>query len=306
MAYDYQLDFNGLVMGDGTLYDVVDWSGLEEFSTRNTDTAIPAGWGAIGGSSFVDARVATIVVECLDPTAVVLLEAGLTPAPLSAPATLYPVRWKFPNREELVAYGRVARRSRPRTVTTALGLTQVTFELELPDPRAYAYVASNLSAPVYFAGTTVLDLATGSGGGLGFDLTVDATTNLGFDFGGIAPSGQVAATNAGDVETFPVVTFTVAGGLVGQWSLTNLTTGGVLALGGALNPGDTLIVDCRPVNTGATAITPVLLNGVSAFAYWQAPRVPLALVPGANLLQLDVQSGSGTLSGLVSWQSAYL
>lgn len=306
MAADYQLDFNGTLLGDGTTYDVVSWSGLEEFTTRNTDVPIPAGWGAIGGSAFVNARTATITVESIDPLAIAALEAALIPPPLSAPGTLYPIRWKFPEREELIAYGRVSRRGRPRNVTTALGLTRLTFELELPDPRAYAYAASNLSLPVYFAGTTVLDLTVGAGTNLGFDLTVDAGTDLGFDFGGIAASGQMVATNLGPIEAFPVVTFTVAGGLVGQWSITNLTTGGVLSLGGALNPGDTLIVDCRPPNTGATVITPVLLNGASAYPYWQAPRIPLALAPGDNLLQLDVQSGSGTLTGLVVWQSAYL
>lgn len=306
MADDYQLDYNGLIMGDGTAYEVVDWAGLEEYAARNTDTTIPYGWGAIGGAAFVNTKVATVTIECVDPTAIPLLEAYLTPPPLSAPTTLYPIRWKFPEREELIAYGRVARRTRARTITTALGMTAVVFELEFPDPRCYAYATTSVTAPVYFAGTDTCDLATDSGANLGTDLTVDSGKNLGFDLGGIPASGQVIATNGGNVETYPVITFQVTGNSVNAFTLTNVTTGVVLSIGGLLNIGDTLIVDMHPANAGASAVIPVELNGASEYSYWQPPRTTLALPPGDSVLQLDVQSGSGTLTALVEWQSAYL
>lgn len=307
MADDYQLSFGGLVtVGDGTTYDVVSWGGFEEFATRNTDVTIPAGWGALGGSSFVHPRVVTLAIESVDPYAMIALQAALTPAPLSEPTTLTEIRWKFPEREEMVAYGRISRRSRPRNVTTALGLTRLTVELEFPDPRCYAYASLVAVAPVFFPGTTSLDLTADSGANLGFNITVDSGADLGFDFGGISASGQIVCTNAGEVETFPLITFSTTGGPCNQYTLTNVTTGQVLTVGGTLEIGDVLTFDMRPANAGTTAIVPVLLNGAARYSYWQPPRTPFALAPGDNVLQLDVQSGSGTLTAQVTWQSAYL
>lgn len=306
MADDYQLDYNGTVIGDGTVWDVTNWGGLEEWTSRNTDVTIPSGWGALGGSAFVAARVAQVTVESVDPVAITLLEATLTPPPLSAPATLYPVRWKFPEREELVAYGRVSRRSRPRTITTALGLTSLAFELEFPDPRCYAYTPSTGTAPVYVAAATAWDLTASSGTNAGTDLAVDSGTGAGFDFVGTAGSGLVTVSNAGDVETYPVLTFTAANSAVNQWSLTNLTTGAVLTFSTTVAPGDVMIVDLRPASSTSTTVVPVTINGTAEYSAWVAPRTPMAFPPGESVLRLDQLSGSGTLTCGISWQSAYL
>lgn len=306
MATDYQLDYNGTVIGDGTTWDVTDWSGLEEWTSRNTDVVIPAGWGSLGGSAFVNPRVVTITVETVDPVAATLLETVLTPPPLSAPATLYPIRWKFPNREELTAQARVARRGRPRTITTALGLTSLTFELEIPDPRAYAYVPSSFTAPTYTSGTTALDLTAGSGADLGFDLATDSGVNLGFDFGGTAGTGLINVINSGDVETYASLQFTCTGGSVLQWTLTNQTTGIVSTFATTLNPGVVMVVDMKSVAAGSSTVVPVTISGGSAYSAWVAPRVPMAFPPGTSVLRLDVQSGSGTLSCQGTLQSAYL
>lgn len=306
MAGDYQLDYNGTVIGDGTTWDVTDWSGLEEWTSRNTDVVIPAGWGSLGGSSFVNPRVVTITVETVDPVAATLLETVLVPPPLSNPSALYPIRWKFPNREELTAQARVARRGRPRTLTTALGLTSLTFELEIPDPRAYAYVPSSFTAPQYSSGTTALDLTAGSGADLAFDLTLASGADIAFSFVSTPGAGLINVINSGDVETYASLQFTCTGSSVTQWTLTNQTTGIVSTFNTTLNPGSVMVVDMRAVAAGSATVVPVTINGSSIYSAWVAPRVPMAFPPGTSVLRLDVLSGTGVLSCQGTLQSAYL
>ena len=305
MASDYQIDVNGTLMGDGTVWDVVSWGGLEEWTTRNTDVALPSGWGNIGGSSFVNSRVAVVTIESVDPTNVTALEVALVPTAMSTPSTLYPIRWKFPNREELVAYGRVSRRMRTRDISSALGLTQLTFELEIPDPRAYAYVSSTATAPVYVGGTAGIDYATGAGVDLGTDYTVDATTNLGIDYVGVTGTGLTNCVNNGDVETYPVFTISAAAG-ISSFSITNWATAVTATFAVALGAGQVMIVDMRAVATNSPTATPVSIGGVSYYGAWVAPRNVLALPPGTSTLIFTVISGDANATCGITWQSAYL
>ena len=303
-ASDYQLDFNGTVIGDGTAWDVVSWDGLEQFSTRGTDVVLPTAWGAIPGSSYVDPRVVTITVESVDPTNILLLEAALLPPANASPDSLVPIRWKFPNREELLVSGRCSRRARARDLTTALGLTQFTFELEIPDPRCYAATPSQVSLTVFVSGSSGFELSAGANVNLGFDLTVDATTNLGFDLVGASGSGLQTLTNAGQVDTYPIIAFSAPAGM-SSWSVTNQTTGQVLTIVQTLNVGETLIANMVAAATG-TADLPISLSGVSRYGSWQAPRTPLRLIPGPNVLRFDVAAGDLNATALVTASSAYL
>lgn len=305
MASDYQLDFNGTIMGDGTTYDIVSWAGLEEFVTRNTDVMIPAGWGAISGASYVQPRVVTITVETVDPAAIAVLETVLVPPALSAPSTLGTIRWKFPNREELTARARCSRRGRPRNLTTALGLTSLTFELEVPDPRQYAYVPTTAVGTVFVAGGGGWELDQAATTNLGWDLTVGAGADLGWELVGSAGSGLVALVNSGDVETYPVFTFSAGTGL-SQWSVTNQTTGVVASFLTPLASGQTLVADMAAAATSSGTVTPITVGGASRYAGWVAPRTPMALPPGTSLLRFDVQSGDPLATVAISAPSAYL
>ena len=303
-ATDYQLDFNGTIMGDGTAWDIVSWAGLEMFATHGSDVVLPTGWGAIPGSSYVDPRVVTIVVESVDPTNMLLLEAALLPPANVSPADLVPIRWKFPNREELRVFGRCSRRVRNRDLTTALGLTRLTFELEIPDPRAYAASALSGSLSVFVSGSSGFDLTVGAGVDIGFDLTVGAGVDIGFDLVGISGSGLLIAMNAGQVDTYPQMVFSAPTGL-SSWSVTNQTTGQVFTVNQTVNVGETLIADMQAAATGSTSL-PISLSGVSRYGSWQAPRIPLRLIPGANLLRFDVATGDPNAACLITWASAYL
>lgn len=303
-ATDYQLDFNGTIMGDGTAWDIVSWVGLEMFSTRGSDVVLPTGWGAIPGSSYVDPRVVTIVVESVDPTNMLLLEAALLPPANVSPADLVPIRWKFPNREELRVLGRCSRRIRSRDLTTALGLTRLTFELEIPDPRAYAAASSSGSLAVFVSGSSGFDLVTGAGVDIGFDLVTGAGVDIGFDLVGISGTGLLIATNAGQIDTYPQMYFSAPAGM-SSWSVTNQTTAQTFVVNQTVNVGETLIADMQAAATGSTSL-PISIGGVSRYGSWQAPRTPLRLIPGANVLRFDISVGDPNATCLITWASAYI
>ena len=307
-AADYQLDFNGTVIGDGTAWDVVEWGGMKEFTTRGSDVSIPNGWGSIPGNTYVNATTRVVTVESVNPVDILLLEAALTPPSNAAPDTLVPIRWKFPLREEFLCYGRCSRRAQPVSLTTALGLTQFTFELEFPDPRVYSAVLQQASLTVFTAGLSGFDLTAGAGADIGFDLTAGAGVDIGFDLTGTASTGLQTITNSGYVDTYPIITFSPATG-ISSFSVTNQTTGQTLTINQTLNAGQTLIANMQAAATstsGGTTGLPISIGGVSVYGSWQAPRIPLRLVPGANILRFDVNAGDTAATALVTASSAYL
>jgi hypothetical protein len=171
-ALDYQLDYNGTILGDGTAWEITSWGGLEEFTTRGSDVPFPTAYGSIPGSSYVDAKVVTIVAESVDPANMLLLEAALLPPANSTPDSLVAIRSKFPNREEFLMYGRCSRRMRTRDITSTLGMTQMVIELEFPDPRIYSAVLQQASLTVFVAGSLALDFTVGAGADLALEFTV--------------------------------------------------------------------------------------------------------------------------------------
>ena len=304
-AADYQLDFNGTIMGDGTAWDVVSWAGLEEWTTRGTDVVAPTLWGTIPGSTFVDPKVVTITVESVDPTNMLLLEAALMPPADNSATDLVPIRWKFPNREELKVSGRCSRRARNRDLAATAGLTRLTFELQIPDPRAYSAATTSYSIPVFVAGVAGWDSTAGTGVDAGWDSTAGTTVDAGWDSTvGAAGAGLANVTNSGTVNTYPVITFTAPAGM-SAWSVTNQTTGQVLAFTQTLNTGESLIADMQIVATGKPGV-PISIGGASRYGSWTAPRTPFVLIPGVNLLRFDVPTGDQNAAAALAVQSAYL
>jgi tail protein len=276
-ALDYQIDFNGTVLGDGTPWEVMSWAGLEEFTTRGSDIVLPTAWGAFPGSSYVDPKVVVITVESINPIDMLLLESALLPPQNSTPDTLVPIRWKFPNRDELMVYGRCSRRSRARDQASTLGLTRVTFEMEIPDPRCYSASLTQLSTSI----------ATSSGG-----LTFAAPAPFVFGTGGVG--GTVDAANAGTIETPYVIVFT--GPLVAP-TLEHTAQAKILSFTGTLAAGETLVVD--------SSARTVMLNGTASRYSWLTIASQwFTLQPGSNGLKFSGASGAGTMQ--ISYRNAWL
>lgn len=303
-ASDYQIDFNGLVIGDGTAYEIMQISGLEDWSTRGSDVPIPNAYGSIPGSSFVNASVVTVVVESVNPPDMEILVATLSPPSNAAPDTLVPVRYKYPNSEERLRFGRCSRRGRVRDVPSTFGKTQLTFEVEFPDPRAYSAVLQQASLTVFVAGGSGFELTAGAGADIGFDLTVSSGADIGFDLTGTSSSGLQTITNSGYVDTYPIIVFSPATG-ISAFSVTNQTTGQTFTVNQTVNPGQTLIANMQAVATGNGAL-PLSIGGSTVYGSWVPPRLPLRIVPGANVLRFDVTTGDTAATALVSVPSGYL
>lgn len=308
-AQDYQLDWNGaIVVGDGTLWEIDSWAGLEELTTRGTDVPQPQAWGSIPGSSYVDARVVTIVIESDDPSNMLVAEAAFLPPSESAPDLLSPMRVKFPNREEFLIYGRVARRVRSRDVESTFGVTKMTIEFEFPDPRLYSAVLQQASLTVFVAGSLGLKMSLGAGADLGVKMTLGSGVDLGVKMIGVASTGLSTITNLGYIDAYPIITFSPATG-ISSFSVTNQTTGQVFTVNQTVSPGQTLIADMQAAKTGMSngaAALPMSIGGSSVFGSWVPPRTPLRLIPGANVLRFDVTVGDPAATALVTAPSAYL
>lgn len=307
-ASDYQLDVNGTILGDGTAWEIKSWGGLEEFSSRGSDVPFPTAWGSIPGSSYVNSKFVQIVTESVDPSNVLLLEASLVPPQNAAPDALLPIRHKFPNREEMLMYGRIGRRARLRDEASTFGKTGFAFEMEFPDPRIYSAVLQQASLTVFVAGGAGFEYSIGAGANLGFDYTLDAGTNLGFDYTGTNSSGLQTITNLGYIDSYPIFVFAPATG-ISSFTVTNQTTGQVLTINQTVPAGQTLIADmmaaATSMSSGAAAL-PMSIGGSSVYAGWQPPRTPFRLVPGPNVLRFDVAIGDSTATALITAPSAYL
>lgn len=121
-----------------------------------------------------------------------------------------------------------------------------TFQLSAPDHRKYgATLTFVVTLPSSSGG---LDFATG--GGLNF------ATGGGLNFGTVGSTGSVSASNPGTADTYPVITFSAAGGSLSNPTVTDTITGKQLAFIGLTLAGtDQLVIVQNPVGRS------VLLNG---------------------------------------------
>ena len=310
-AGNYQVDFNGTVIGNGTDVILMDFSGFEQWSTRGSDVTLPTAWGSIPGSSYVESKVVALSVRSQNRTAIAAFEAALIPPTNAAPDVLVPVRWKYPDREEFLCYGRCARRNRVRSVEsdTATFMWQFDFELEFPDPRVYSAVLQQVSLTVFVSSSAALEYTVSSGVNLAFDYTVGAGVDLAFDYVGASSSGLQTITNLGYVDAYPLIVVSPASG-ISSFVVTNQTTGQVLTVNQTVNVGQTLIVDMQAAATaigalGSTSVLPISIGGSSVYGSWQPPRIPLRLQPGPNILRFDAV-GDASAAALVTAPSAYL
>jgi hypothetical protein len=148
------------------------------------------------------------------------------------------------------------------------------------DPRIYAEPAKSATASL-----------GSSSGGLGFP--------HGFPHGfGSATSGAAVCLNAGNIETYPVITITANSAGASGIRLLQETTGEEWSITLTLGAGETLTVDMG----NRTA----LLNGTASRAPFvnRPPSVWFGLEPGSNSIRLQA-TGTGTVAS-VAWNDAYL
>ncbi|PKV95927.1 tail protein [Amycolatopsis echigonensis] len=153
------------------------------------------------------------------------------------------------------------------------------------DPRFLDSAVQTAGATVVSTSTDGLDWATGGG--------LDWSTGGGLNWGTSGSTGLLSMTNSGTAPTWPV--FRISGPMTNP-TLTDPTTGNVIAYTGFVDVGQTLVIDCSPF-TRTVNLNGIDRSGALSSAAWI--QIPAG---GTTVLQF---SGSGAGSLTASWQSAY-
>lgn len=285
---DYQRSFNGLVIGDGTAYNLMEETGLEGFTVRSGTRNLPRDDGAIPGLHLVETKTVILPIEVVgDP------ETDITPLVDDAHDAFAPRRtgelqyiFKNPGHPERFVWARPLRFERSRTVTGVLGLDQFQVALEVADPRIYSLELFSSQVPVF-----------GSVGG-GHDLPiVEMPVNM-----SAATQLLGIAENTGSRDAYPRIIVQYVSGTVSGILITNLTNGDTLDVNAAIATGQQLIIDMDAF-IRATGDHVVSIGGSTRYGDWQVPRNPFRISPGSNTLKIEVDGGNGIVDTTVQWRN---
>ncbi len=267
---DYQIEYGGLAMGDGTDYDFLNFEGFGIPEVISADTELVGRHGLAAGVDRLGGRFFELALE-VDGTADTL-DARLAALGLAfAPAGVEtPFVFQIPG----VAGGGVRRiLARPRGAFAPIGLArafgelaEVVIPLGATDPRIYDEAETS----------TETVLASTSGG-----LTWPLTWPLAW---GTTLSGIIAPDNTGNFETGATLTMT---GPVTNPRVENLTTGQLIGVTLVVADGSTLVIDL----TERT----VLLNGTaSRMSALTAASEWWTLQPGENQIRYGADTATAS------------
>lgn len=296
---NWELQYNGLQIGNGTPYAVTNIEGLDNPTVRNADIVRPRDHGQFVGLDLLGGRDITITGD-FTTDGVSLQSAGkaLGAAFVSGAVTELPFWFQFPNLPILCSVARCRKRTTPIDFGYSVAtLAKMTILLHATDPRLYG-------APQ----TASVGLPTPVGG-----MTFPATFPL--SFGGGSNFSVLPVVNAGNVEMRPLLVLT---GPMTNPTIVNTTAGWSLSFTNpaqtsfTLNAGDTLTIDTDTghavtyLASGTTVSSP-RRNWVIAGSTWPDPSKNVGgLVPGSNTIEFGSQD-SGAVAGTltVKWASAY-
>ncbi|MQY07750.1 phage distal tail protein [Actinomadura macrotermitis] len=281
-----QIEWNGLLMGDGTEYFVQSLTGWRETPGMDIGSENrPMVHGAWAGRVLSQERVVTAELT-LSPAdgdvgaAVTALERATMP---SEDGLEYELAVADLDAEPKVAFGQVTRRSVPLTVGYGRRVTGVAVQWNCSDPRLYGAVEKEAGS----------GLPSASDSGLVYPLQYP------LDYGAPGSSGNLQVVTTGNVPTAPVVTFT---GPCVQPRVLNQTTGKSLGFGFKIAAGEWLEVDCR----AGTA----MLNGAVDRLYLLTPdSVPpeeFELIAGTNDLTFRAFRDDADAQLTLRWRDAWL
>ncbi|MFC6884682.1 phage distal tail protein [Actinomadura yumaensis] len=280
-----QIEWNGLLLGDGTEYLVQSLTGWRELPGVDVGTENrPMVHGAWAGRVLAQERIVTaeLTIVPLDGEVgrvVAELEAATSPSEDAAEAEL--TVEDYPGERRSV-WGQITRRAIPLASGYRQRITGVAIQWNCADPRLYAPVDREVSTGL-----------PSSGGGLDYPLSYPLS------YGAPGASGAVPAENAGNVPTSPRLTVT---GSCVRPQVVNQTTGKTLDFDLVLGPGERLEIDCR----NGTA----LLNGTGDRLYAitgeSVPVEDFDLVPGPNTVAFRAAQPDPAATLAVRWRDAWL
>ena len=278
----FQYQYAGLLLGDGTSYEVVKVVGLDDLpNLRNQSVSRARDHGYWFGGKFADTRLVQFEVDIVgvdDATFRANVEA-LTAATVivqAESALVFQLPGMAGNRQLNCV---PIKRMLPAEINYRFHAGRATVWFEAVDPRIYDATLQSFTIPVGVPAS-----------GLSFN----ATPNFTFGTGGT--TGVVTATNAGNFATRPVV---VINGPVDNPTIENTTAGKHLTFAISLLNTDTLTVDldARSVLLNGTASRRSTMSTDSQ--WWEIAPGNSQITYRAN----TVQVGS---TAVLSFRSAWL
>lgn len=225
VTQDYQVLFNGVMLGPGTNYNITNMKGfLDLGGVRSPYVSRPHKTGAYVQPHFAEGATLDIAFHLVptDTTAFADAVAALQAATY-AQTTPLPLTFKLPGRPVLAMGVQCLNRAIPVDQAFSFGFAQsAALQFFAPDPRQYG-LASSQSAGLRSVGT-----------GLAFPVA------LPMDFGATPTGGRLQFTNTGTTSSEPI--FTISGALAAGFTITYIETGQTLTYSAPV--GSPLVIDC--------------------------------------------------------------
>ena len=256
---NYQISYRGVVLGDGTNYDLITLEGLHDIKIRDTDRDNPRSHGLVPGRHSADWGLIRCNLEVRGTAGsfaheddVIALMDALSPDRFEGPdETQDQLTFQFPGEDEKFLFARPIRRSRIRRSDSEFGLAGVRFELKQYDPRTYSTTEDN---------------------------------------SGVQTGGSFVVVNNGGARAYPILEFKVD--TLGGMTLNNTTNGDQFSVDGFPANEAGITADMGRWIRGRGDLLIVFKGSTNHYPKWQIPRDPFTLEPGVNNLTLVVSSNS--------------
>lgn len=281
VTQDFQVEFDGLLLGAGTPYGITAANGFLDMSgVRASFTPRARAHGGytephFGGGAILDLALDINATSSTSfASAVLALESGTYPQQATRP-----LWFQFPGHTLRTMQVQVLRRAIPLTQAFTFGLVQqAALQFYAPDPLKYGQSQS---------GTAGLPSTTG---GLAYPLTYPLAY-------GTVTAGTTSATNVGSADSHPLLTVTGPQDSAG-FQITVIEDGLTLQYTGGLGATDSVVID---TGTGS-----VLLNGTdrrSLLSYSAWPVIPAGQTRTFAFTTLGSYQPAASLQ--VTWAPAY-
>lgn len=279
LPFDYQFQLNGLLVGDGTPYDVVSHDGLYGYEVRTSDDDQPRGDGGLRGVDLQSARVVLFRLAVggseqeVEQLLAVLYRALAPQRDLD-----WSLVWRHPAQPAKLLRCRPIQLPR-ESAHDATRLAPQSVALRAVDPRHYSAVAKQVEIPNSLADGTLQ---------------------------------QVTVTNVGNIAAHPKIT------LLGPTNISSVTRVELVNSSGlvtfdvrlTLPTGSVLVGDMEARVTGAPRST-IELDGVTKYGSWQLPRTPFRLDPdpyvidGDNVLYMRTDPPGADVRCILDWRDTW-
>lgn len=281
---EWQIERGGLLMGDGTDYDLVRVTGLAGHpATRPSDRAMAQRHGAVAGEDYLTPRVMTFTFEIVETASATMTTKLDALSRAMAPSVLeLPTAFRVPGvglGGVVTANTHIRRRTVPIGLAYANGVARATFQMVASDPRLYALAQQSV----------LVGAAETASVGLTFDASFDLS------FGGAIAPGLVEITNTGTIDA-PFI-YRIYGPVTDP-VVTRSSDGAYMAFTKTLaGATDFIEVD--------TAARTVLIGGVTNdYASLDADSTWYDLEPGLNEIRLT-RTGSDAATLVVYLYDAF-